>query len=727
MNWFEEQINKRRNQDKRALSDAYESAVNAIIGESFSFEEAEDELTIILRYYRLPIVRISNKITDDNERLSSMCRLSGLMQRPVKLDKGWYKHAFGAFLCKLKSNNKYVAVVPSKFFGYYSYYDKEKKKRVRITRKTAQLLSDEAICFYKPLPAKKLHLWDLLKFALTSWSISDYVYIFLLLGITTLIGLLTPKLTQFLYSTVITEKSISLLLSTLTFIASVSLSLLLINVVQGMFNSRSGIKMQSALESASMMRMLSLPATFFKNYSSGEILARMNGISSICSEIVSMVFGTTLTSLFSLAYISQIFAFTPALVVPAIIVILVNVAFSIFTTVRQTKIAKRMMEISVSNSGVGIEILSGVQKIKMSGSEKRIFAKYTKTFANQSRVAYNPPFFIKYNGLIAQAISYVGVVVIYFVAIKGKIDVSQYYAFNSAYGVIDAAITALVGVALQAAGLKPSLEMIKPILDVFPETGEKTQEVVDLSGSIEANNVTFRYDEQTPNVIENFSVKINAGQYIAIVGKTGCGKSTLVRLLLGFEKPQRGSIYYDGKDLALLEKRSLRQKIGTVMQDDRLFNSDIFSNIIICAPTLTMDRAWEAAEIAGIADDIREMPMGMHTIISEGSGGISGGQRQRLVIARAIAPKPKILIFDEATSALDNITQKKISESLDKLKCTRIVIAHRLSTIRNCDRILVMDKGKIIEDGTYQQLIDKKGYFAELVERQRLDTNTNDK
>ena len=202
---------------------------------------------------------------------------------------------------------------------------------------------------------------------------------------------------------------------------------------------------------------------------------------------------------------------------------------------------------------------------------------------------------------------------------------------------------------------------------------------------------------------------------------TGCGKSTLMRLMLGFETPQKGAVYFDGKDISDVDLKSLRRNIGVVMQNGKLFSGDIFSNITISAPWLTMDEAWRAAELSGIAEDIRRMPMGMHTMISEGSGGVSGGQRQRLMIARAIAPKPKVLMFDEATSALDNLTQKTVSESLDGLKCTRIVIAHRLSTIKQCDRIIVLDKGKIIEDGTYDNLIDNGGFFAELVARQRLD------
>ena len=310
---------------------------------------------------------------------------------------------------------------------------------------------------------------------------------------------------------------------------------------------------------------------------------------------------------------------------------------------------------------------------------------------------------------------------IYYLAVQTRVSPSEYIAFNAAYGAVTGAFASLTGVALSVARIKPILEMAEPILKTEPESAENKKMVTKLNGSIEVSNVFFRYNDSMPYVVDGMNLKIRAGEYIAIVGKTGCGKSTLMRLLLGFETPEKGAIYYDGVDMSKLDLRSLRRRIGAVTQDGSLFQGDIYSNIVISAPHLDLDASWEAAELAGIADDIRAMPMGMQTVISEGQGGISGGQKQRLMIARAVAPKPKVLIFDEATSALDNKTQKQVSEALDKLKCTRIVVAHRLSTIKNCDRILVLDKGHILEDGTYDELIAKNGFFAELVERQRLD------
>lgn len=367
-------------------------------------------------------------------------------------------------------------------------------------------------------------------------------------------------------------------------------------------------------------------------------------------------------------------------------------------------------------------LVTGIQKIKLSGSEKRAFARWGNLFAQEANYAYNPPILLKANSVITQAISIASNIVIYYLAVSNGLDQSSYFAFNASYGMVMGAFSSMASIVLSFVQIKPILDMAEPILSEVPENAEEKQVLTKLNGNIEMNNVYFRYEDNMPYVVDGLSLKIKSGEYIAIVGKTGCGKSTLVRLLLGFEKPEKGAVYYDNKDLTRIDLRSLRRKIGTVTQNGTLFTGDIYSNIAISAPQLTLDEAWEAAEVAGIADDIRDMPMGMQTLIMEGSGGISGGQRQRLMIARAIAPKPSVLIFDEATSALDNKTQKQVAEALDRLKCTRIVIAHRLSTIQHCDRILVLEGGKIIEDGTYDELIANDGFFAELVERQRLDT-----
>ena len=472
-----------------------------------------------------------------------------------------------------------------------------------------------------------------------------------------------------------------------------------------------------------MMRALNLPASFFRNYSSGELTSRIRSTSQLTKQLIDNVVSVGLTAIMSLLYLTQVSSFAPGLVWPSVGIVAVTAAVMLITTALQMRITKKQLEYSSKENGRSFALISGIQKIKLAGAEKRAFSKWAEAYTKSAELQYNPPVFLKINTAVMTAVSLLGTLILYLVAVRTDVTPSEYIAFNASYGVVMGAFTSVAGVAMSAAQIRPLLEMSEPILNTEPETAEDKEILTGLSGGIELSNVSFRYNENAPYVVDGMDLKIKPGEYIAIVGKTGCGKSTLVRLLLGFETPEKGAIYYDGKDIVGIDLRSLRRHIGSVTQNGNLLRGDIFTNIIISAPHLRMKDAWEAAEIAGIADDIRAMPMGMHTVISEGHGSISGGQRQRIMIARAIAPKPKILIFDEATSALDNRTQKQVSEALDRLNCTRIVIAHRLSTIRHCDRILFLDGGKIVEDGTYDELIARNGLFAELVERQRIDDN----
>ena len=732
MGWFDEQIRDRKRNDDEAFAEAFANMAAAITGRKIDTllnndrVVTKDAIDEILRYYHVKSREVPDGIGDVNEQLEYLMRPYGIMRRTVKLEDGWYRDAIGAMLGVLRDSGRVVALIPTGLSGY-SYIDCETGKRKRINRKNSRLFEEEAIAFYKPFPLKKLSLPSLAAYIVRTLSVSDFVMIALATLALSLIGMISPMISKLLFDRVLTSGSIRLLLSIAFFSVCVSVSTLLITAVKNMITSRIETKLSISVDAATMMRIMSLPADFFKKYSSGELSSRASQVGVLCKMLASTVLSTGLTSVFSIIYISQIFVYAPDLVVPALIIILVTVVFSLISSVVQMKLSTRQMELSGKESGMTYALISGIQKIKLAGAEKRAFARWGNLYAENAKVTYDPPTFIKLNSVISLAISLVGTIVMYSMAVRSGVSVADYYAFNTAYGMVSGAFMALAGIALSAAQIKPILNMVKPFFDAVPEVSGGKQVLTRLSGGIELNNVSFRYSENMPLIIDNLSLKIRPGQYVAIVGKTGCGKSTLMRLLLGFEHPQKGAVYYDGKDLERIDLRSLRRRIGVVMQNGKLFLGDIYSNIVISAPWLSQKDAWEAAELAGIADDIRKMPMGMNTVISEGSGGISGGQRQRLMIARAIAPKPKILMLDEATSALDNLTQKKISESLDSLKCTRIVIAHRLSTIKQCDRIIVLDHGKIIEDGKYDELIEKNGFFAELVARQRLDDVTHNK
>ena len=727
MGWFDSQIKSRREADQQLLDDSFIKIAGVVLGQRSAEKMGDAHIVTknaiddILKYYHCKTAELPRDVKTADEQLDYCLRPHGLMRRVVKLEPGWYKDAYGPMLGYIKDEGIPVALIPGRLFGYY-FKDPKTGKQIKLNRSTEKMLDTEAVCFYRPLPQKKLGITDLLLYMKRCVTLNDLILIVASTFSVSMVGLIMPRLTATLTGAVLKSGRNDALIAIAICMVCVSFSTQLLSSVSGFISSRLNTKTSLGVQSSMMMRLMTLPANFFRKYSAGELRSRSQSVNQLCSILMGMVLSTGLTSLTSLVYVTQIFRYTPMLVIPSLIVILTTVIFSTASTLVQIRINKKQMELAAEESGMSYAMITGVQKIKLAGAEKRIFAKWLDHYSKEAELTYNPPMFIKINAVISTAISLFSTIVLYYLAIQSGIDQPSYFAFTAAYGMLSGAFMSLSGIALSAARIKPSLEMAEPFLKTEPETSENKEIVTKLNGGIEMDHISFRYDDGRPLVIDDMSLRIRPGEYVAIVGKTGCGKSTLMRLLLGFEKPEKGSVRFDGKDINSLDLPSLRKKIGTVMQDAGLFQGDIYSNIVITAPELTLNDAWDAAEKAGIADDIREMPMGMNTIIAEGQGGISGGQRQRLMIARAIAPKPKILMFDEATSALDNKTQKQVSDALDAMGCTRIVIAHRLSTIKHCDRILVLDGGHIIEDGTYDELIAKNGYFAELVERQRLDT-----
>lgn len=722
MGWFDEQIKQRMINDENAFAGAFAEMAGVVMGRN-PFDEAfsddakrtADAVQQILDYYRVPTQELPPKLTGLNDILEFLLRPSGIMRRTVELTGGWYKDGLGALLC-VAEDGAVTALIPGKLSGY-TYFDKATGKRIRINKKNAEQFSGEAICFYKPFPLRSMSVKDLISYITHSLSWADYLFFGVATLAVTLIGMLSATVNSIIFGQVVYSTAATLLLAAAVLLLGVTISSTLLSVVKNLLLARIQTKLKISVEAATMMRVLSLPADFFKQYSAGELASRTRSVNYLCSLLVDIFLSSGLTAVFSIVYIFQIFSYSPALSLPAILTIVVTAVCAVAGSVKLMKLSAKMQQEAAKESGLVYSLFSGIQKIKVSGAEKRAFAKWAGHYREVLKVKYKPVLTVA----ITTFVGLLGTALIYFIAVKTGVSTAEYMAFNVAYGMVFGAFMQFANMAIQMADIRPTLQMIEPIMKAVPEVAEGKKVVTRLTGSIELNNVSFRYDESMPMVIDNLSLKIRSGQYVAIVGTTGCGKSTLMRLLLGFERPQKGAVYYDGKDLETLDLKSLRRSIGTVMQDGKLFQGDIYSNITISAPWLTLDEAWAAAELSGIAEDIRRMPMQMHTIISEGSGGISGGQRQRLLIARAIAPKPRILMFDEATSALDNITQKQVSDALDHLRCTRIVVAHRLSTIRQCDRILVLDKGKIIEDGTYDELIAAGGFFSELVARQRVD------
>ena len=726
MSIYDDQIRTRKASDQEDLIESLYEIADAVIGKSISEALNDDRVVTtdaigdVLKYYHAKPQEVPADLSDMNEVLEYLLRPYGIMRRKVRLDDEWDRKASGALLATRTDDGTVVALIPLGV-AHYRFRDHKTGKTIVIDKKNRDLFSREAIMFYKPFPLKKLTIGSLIKYIIEQIAVSDLVYLVLALLAVTSSGMMLPWINNRLFSDVLVSGSMRMLLGAGIFVVCATLSGVLFGSLKSILSTRISIKLDVTVFSATIMRILSLPAGFFRDYSAGELSTRAGYMTTLCTQMVDTVLTTGLSAVMSLAYITQLSAYAPSLTAAALTITLLTLVVAIVTVLIQSGVSKKQMLLGSKENGMSYAFISGIQKIRLTGSEKRAFARWGKLYAKKAALLYNPPFFLKISSVITLAISLVGTLIIYDIAIRNGVSVAEYYSFSAAFGAISSAFMALAGIAATIADFSPVMNMVKPIMETTPELAEDRLVLTHVFGGIELNNITFRYTDSQPPVLDDLSMKIQPGQYVAVVGKTGCGKSTLMRIMLGFETPQRGSVYYDGHDLRTVDMHSLRRRIGSVMQNGKLFSGDIYSNIVVAAPWLTVKDAWEAAEIAGIADDIRRMPMGMHTWISEGQGGISGGQRQRLMIARAIAPKPKILFFDEATSALDNVTQKKISEAMDSMNCTRIVIAHRLSTIRQCDRILVLDQGKIIEDGTYDELIAKNGFFADLVERQQLD------
>ena len=727
MGWFDEQIRLRKLNDEELFEDSFLDMAGAVMGGNLqaSIEsnrvKTKNAIDAILNSMHFRTREIPEEVRDLNEQLDYLLEPCGIMRREVHLPPGWYKDAAGPMLLIYKEGRIPVAVLPGRISGY-EFTDPLTNQKRRVDRETQKLFEEDGLCFYKPFPQKKLGIKELLMYMALSRSVSDHAKIFISAGVVTAAGALIPMINKLAYGKVLRSGQMSLLYALAFFLISASVGNILFSSFSNMITQAVQTKQSISIEAAVMMRILSLPASFFRQFSAGELHTRTQKVTELCKQLASVILSTGVSSAFSMVYIVQVFHYTPALVIPALCITLVTVVFSVVSTLINTEVARSSMQLAARENGMNYAMITGIQKIKLAGAEKRAFARWGRLYAKEAQFLYNPPMIIKMNAVISTAISLIGTVIMYSAAIASGVTYDNYVAFTSAYGYISGAFMQISSIALMIAGIRPTLEMVRPILEQEPETSGGKQMVTRLGGSIELSHVSFRYSDSMPDILDDLSIKIKAGEYVAIVGETGCGKSTLIRILLGFEKPRKGAVFYDGKDIGSLDLRSLRRHIGVVMQNGKLLMGSIYENITISAPWLGMDAAWEAAEAAGLAQDIREMPMGMQTMISEGQGGISGGQKQRLLIARAIAPKPKILMFDEATSALDNLTQKKVTEALNAYKCTRLVIAHRLSTIQACDRILVLRDGKIAEDGTYEELLARNGFFADLVERQRLDT-----
>lgn len=714
---FAKKVKDKVNIDKELLSKSQKNIYGAFENENdirstdYKVDSFIGDMYALMDFYHISRVNIPENIDKPESMFSYVMSVTGIQKRRVLLQKKWWKDVSVPLICYRSSDNKAVILIPNN--SSYIYYDKNGKHQVN--KKSAQEFKTDAYCIYKPFENGKMSAGGFWKFLMSAVSKQDVIWLVLMSILVSLMGLLMPLISKYIFNNVVPSGTSKELFGIGVLLVGSSIVTVIIMLARSIWVLRIGSNIETIGQNAVYARLLNLPVDFFKNYDSGELTLRVEAINKICEILGGQLIPSVFGSLFAFIYLFQIAGLAGDLLIPSVVIILVMLAYFAFDTYFQVKYTKKCNNVNNKLNGFTYQLLNGITKIKVAGAEVRAYSKWADIYEKYPLI---PDVMTRITGAVNSFIYFAGVILLYVLAFNAALSPSDFIAFNSAFGAFSAAVLSLAAITRQLASIKPAIDMLKPIIEEEPECIGQKKEIDSLTGDIEVNQVYFRYSENMPYVLNGLNLNIKNGEYIGIVGSSGCGKSTLLRLLLGFEKPDSGSVYYGMQDLTGLNIRSVRQRIGVVLQNGKLFSGDIYSNIVISAPWLSVDDAWEAAEACGFADDIESFPMGMFTMVSEGGGGLSGGQQQRLLIARALAPKPDILMFDEATSALDNITQAQVVHTLENLNCTRIVIAHRLSTIRKCDRIVYMHQGKIVEQGSYEELMKQRGMFAQMAERQ---------
>lgn len=681
---------------------------------NYDNKDDELELRLILRFFSIDMPYVQEEIAAD-DKMEYILNLSNVMSRNIILKDEWWKNDSMPIICVTKSDRKERALIPGRFGGLY-YFDKVTGKRIKVNARNAKEFADEAVCFYAPFPENGMTAMDFFLHIFKTLPFADYAVLILTVCIVTLLGLVLPEVNSYIFNFVIPSGQKGDIPFVFALLFGVVISTALFELFRSMWIARIGDRIRNTAEAAMWNRLLNLPADFFKKHDSAELTDCMMMVGQICDKITGSILPIVLSTVFSVVYLVQVGSFSTKLLLPAFLILFVMLSFSLLDSYLMVRMNRKKNKASIDISNMVYQLLSSVGLLKVNGAEARAFEQWGKLYSDKLKI--KPAFPVKFAESINVLISLGGSILLYKVVYKNGISASIFISFQVAFGFLTGALMELSGIVAQMAYILPAVKMIEPLLKEAPEKNSRKKKISKLSGKIDITNVSFSYSKDMDDVLHNLNLSIKPGEYVALAGPSGCGKSTLFRLLLGFEKPQMGAVYYDDMDMEDLEYQSIRKRIGTVLQAGQLFSGDIYSNIALCKPNLTLDEAWEAAACAGCDKDIEAMPMGMFTMVSDGGGTISGGQKQRILIARALAMNPDIIFFDEATSALDNVTQKKVVESLAEKNVTRVVIAHRLSTIKNCDRIIYLDKGSVCEEGTYEELMQKKGKFYELAKYQ---------
>lgn len=661
-----------------------------------------------------------------DEKVQAVASASHFRIRKVTLLDDWWNRDQGPMLAAREETKAPVAILPTKP-GSYELYDPEAGKSIPLDADVAETIAPFAFSFYRPFPDGPLGAKDLIRFAVGNLrrEFRDVALAGVLVG---LMSTVIPSITGKVFDQAIPQAERTLLLQMCLGVFLVAIGSAAFKITQNVAMIRIQSRMDYSAQSAIWDRLLNLPVTFFRGYSAGDLADRAGAIDKIRSIIAGTGVSAILGSFASLFNAVQMCFYSIPLALVAITLTLIYVAMTTLTNYLKLKVQRRQMYQKGALTGLVLQLISGVTKLRVSGAEPHAFRVWATAFSRMRQTSFTVGRIGNLMPVINGGFPVFSSLIVFFTvatlhqqaAEAGEIfelSTGDFLAFSAAYGIFLGAMQALGDASVNMLNVVPVYERLRPILQEEPEVDRTKAAPTKLRGGIELSHISFRYTADGPYILKDVSLRIQPGEMVALVGGSGSGKSTLMKIMLGFERPEKGAVYYDGQDLSTLDVRLVRQQLGVVLQESRLLPADIYRNIV-GSSSRSVAEAWEAAHRSGLADDIKRMPMGMHTYVSEGGGGFSGGQKQRLMIARALVHDPKILYLDEATSALDNRTQKIVTESMERLQATRVVIAHRLSTIVNADRICYLEQGELIEQGSYEELMKLDGAFAALARRQ---------
>ncbi len=722
-------IYRTHRQQTETKKNIFKLIYNVFHKDAFAFAEegsenllykAASELCADNRIEIAPLEKIEEACGKNEVKISDIARVSSFAYREIMLENQWYKTDIGGIIAF--DNNKVPYVCLRKGQNTYVAKNMSTSEKTKVNHSVASGFQPQGIMFYKPFPNQSMGLMDLIRYCVGSMKFSDMVMYVVLTILCTLVSSLVPTLTQKIYNDYIPMGNYILLYQICALVGTFLVANIMFSIVNGIMNYRISSRISYAAQNAAYARIFNLPENFFRTCESGDLAQRLMGMQQIVRSGLSILTSSFTIVITFVVYFVRMLSYSSSLAGVGFAMIFCYGVISWILSQSREKSMEECAELEGESNSKLLQLIGGISKIRIAGVEERAIFEYLKPMTKSRAVEMKAGKLILADETLDAVVDTIFAMVFYVMIMQmnqsDTMNIGTFIAFNSAFGAFSSVFLQAFDNLTQLNELRPQYKRIKPILEAVPEFDLSKEMPGDIDGKIDIDNLTFRYDPEAPEVLKDLSLHFAPGEYVGIVGPSGCGKSTLLKLLLGFEKPDSGRIYYDDKDIENVDKRELRKKFGVVLQDGKLISGSIFDNITITAPGATVEQVQSVIEAVGLKEDIDGMPMGLNTVLSEECGTISGGQQQRILIARAIVNNPKILFFDEATSALDNITQSMVCDTLEKMNSTRIVIAHRLSTIIKCDRIIVMDGGKVVEQGSYEELMEHEGLFWQLASRQ---------